>query len=297
MGSKRQRNRRDEQVHRTAELWPKIWKSIGALAAAALTLWGAVFTYKTTGAQELRTQLYQPLFTDLAITKNATESLSSEAPSPKTLPELQRTGVFERAPQHLREEFVRIADSAASLRAAVLAVRDIVIREASAQLMAIRSQELDREWHARAVARLQIPGKGISDSSTQTFRHEARGRAVDPQNPSTIVAVGGPAFVVRDWVTYPESLSLIEELWTDDDYLYFNDRLDGWYWQLTREDLRRVRRSLRDELDPIHQRLQTDANFMRLVNERPQLLKDITAMEDVLRERIRDPTLMRDLLP
>lgn len=116
----------------------------------------------------------------------------------------------------------------------------------------------------------------------------------NPQRP-LLSGPGGPTFVVRDWLTYPESLRSIETLWSDLDYLYFNPRIDGWYWQLTREDLKRSAISLESILTPVHQVLSNTQEFKYLLGARQPLLADIAAMEATLAERIRDPKQMRDL--
>jgi hypothetical protein len=130
------------------------------------------------------------------------------------------------------------------------------------------------------------------------MRHEGRSRGVDLRNPRTpeVIAPGGPAFVVRDWVSYPESIKLIEELWTDLDYLYFNDRQDAWYYQITREDLARQKTTLIDFLAPIHKTLKENPDFKLLRAARAPLRLDIATAKVEVADRIRDPKQLRDLL-
>jgi len=111
-----------------------------------------------------------------------------------------------------------------------------------------------------------------------------------------ITGPGGPAFVVRDWLTYPASVSTIEELWTAVDYLYFNETVDAWYYQLTREDLKRLNMSLREFLKPVYEILRKKSEFRLLVEARPVLLSEIADVKMDMRDRVRDPKHLRDLL-
>ena len=105
------------------------------------------------------------------------------------------------------------------------------------------------------------------------MRHAGRSRGFDVRKPGApeVSSAGGPAFVVTDWLSYPQSLKTIEELWTDVDYLYFNDRQDAWYYQITREDLARQKVTLRDFLAPVHQILSESPDFKLLLQARPAL--------------------------
>ncbi len=265
-------------------------------------MWGAVYTYKTTGATELRTQVYQPLFSDLVVIEESIEALSAERPSlMKAFPELKRTGGVELVPRGLRERILRIAEQSSKIDAAVQTVRELALREMSSRIVHLRTQESDRAWHEKTVRTLREMAKsqkGIADSFSFTMRHEGRSRGVDLRNPGTpeVSAPGGPAFVVRDWVSYPESVKIVEELWTDVDYLYFNDRQDAWYYQITREDLERQTTALLDFLAPVHKVLTESPDFKLLLQARPALRLDIATAKAEVADRIRDPKQLADLL-
>ena len=283
--------------------WKRTSAKLGLIPVATIVaIWGAGYTYKTTGATELRTQVYQPLFSDLVVVEQSIEALSAENPPlMKALPELKRTGGFELVPRDLRERILRISEQSSKVDAAVQTVRELALREMSARIVHLRTQESDRAWQQKAVRILREMSKsqkGIADSFSFTMRHEGRSRGVDLRNPGTpeVSAPGGPAFVVRDWVSYPGSIKIVEDLWTDVDYLYFNDRQDAWYYQITREDLARQKTVLVDFLAPVHKVLKESPDFKLLLKARPALRLDIATAKAEVADRIRDPKQLRDLL-
>ena len=107
---------------------------------------------------------------------------------------------------------------------------------------------------------------------------------------------GGPTFAIPDWLSYPASISTIQQLWTDFDYLYFNETTDSWYYQLTREDLKRTNTTLAEFLNPVYETLRQNADFQLLLSARPALLSEISDIKVVLAERIRDPKHLTDIL-
>ena len=281
-------------------------RRITALLAAiplgtVIAVLALAYTYKSTGSDDLRSRVYQPLFADLMSIKESVQSLAVEKPpSLKALPELKQSGAFLRVPVKIRSDFDRIADEASKVHSAALTLNELVLREISSRIMQIRAESDDREWHARTsrtLINLSLSQKGVGESVTQTFTHEARSRAMDVRNPKQpiVSAPGGPTFVVRDWLTYPGSLKVIDGLWSDLDYLYFNPRIDGWYWQLTREDLKRTGANLEAILTPVHQVLGATPKFTYLRSAREPLLVGIQSLEATLTDRILDPKQIEDL--
>lgn len=300
MGKKKRMRHRTEPVSRDGTK-KNILRLAGIPLGTLVALFGLMYTYKSTGSDELRAKVYQPLFADLIAVKESVQSVGVEKPpSTKALPELKQSGAFERVPFQIQLDLQRITDEASKIHLAVLTLNELVLREISSRIMQTRTETIDRDWHQRtshSLLELSQQQKGIGDSVTQSFTHEARSRTMDLRNPQQPVlsGPGGPTFVVRDWLTYPESLRSIETLWSDLDYLYFNPRIDRWYWQLTREDLKRSAISLERILTPVHQVLSNTQEFKYLVGARQSLLADIAAMEATLTERIRDPKQIRDL--
>lgn len=285
------------------------WKT--ARAKFTLTLLGTIvacatfiLTYKTTGADELRARVYQPLFADIVSVEESVQAISAENPAVmKALPGLKRSGAFELIPLQTQRRIVKVSEDISTFHIAIDAVREIALREMSSRILKIRSKERDQIWlkkTERILREMSKSKKGISDSVTllSAMKHEARSRAIDIRNPSQpeIAGPGGPTFVVRDWITYPGSIQIIEDLWTDVDYLYFNDRLDSWYYQLTREDLRSLSTNLTDFLRPVFQILAINSDFQLLLKTQPVLLMEVREIKKVLVDRIQDPKQIRDLI-
>lgn len=300
--------KKNKQKHRgfkpvSLPWWRKAWAKFTLIPLGTIVaIWGLAYTYKTAGANELRTQVYQPLFSDLVNVEEAVQAVSAEKPPlMKALPELKQTGALELVPNHIRERILKVSEETSTIHTAVHAVRELALREISSRISQIRSEQADRIWQQKAVSSLREMSKskkGIADSVSFTMRHEGRSRAVDVRDPNrpVITGPGGPAFVVRDWLTYPTSVGTIEELWTDVDYLYFNESVDAWYYQLTREDLRRLNTSLTEFIRPVYQILRQNSEFQLLIEARPVLLSEVAAIKAALTDRVRDPKHLRDLV-
>jgi hypothetical protein len=280
--------------------WKRAWARF--VAFPLLTVVGVltlIHAYKTVGAEELRRDVYQPLFVDVVDLVESIQAIGSEKPALMMgLTTIQKTGALQRVPTELRDRLLSARESASTLNADVLAIRELVLREMSFRIMRIRSEQEDRAWHDRAVRNLQEISKsrkGIADSTSFMFRHEGRSRGYDPKT-LMVLSAGGPAFVVRDWVEYPGSVAPIEELWSDVDYLYFNDRTDAWYYQLTREDLARVHSSLAEFIKPVHETLLQNREFKAVIEARPRLRTEAISLREAVADRVRDPKQLKDLL-
>lgn len=285
--------------------WKRAWTKfavipIGVVVAVA----GLVLTYKLTGADELRSKLYQPLYADMTKLEESLQAASIEkVPIFKALLELRQTGVLERVPVRLQERILNVLEEAPRIHMAVLDSNEIVIREMSSRIMQIRTQEEDRLWLQKTsnlLREMSASKKGISDSFTlfQGAKHSARSQSIDLRDPNkpVISGPGGPTFVINDWLGLPESLKTIEDLWKDIDYLYFNETKDLWYYRLTREDLNRHKTTLGEFLLPVHEILWQDEAFQVLRNQRAALLSKVSDIKVALTDRIRDPKQLRDLI-
>jgi hypothetical protein len=266
---------------------------------------GLIHAYKTTGANELRIQVYQPLYADILNVEQSIQAVSTEAPVfMKAFNELRGSGAFQQTPLDLQRHIVKMSEDVSTIQLAITAVRDIALREMSVRILKIRNEQKDRAWRnkAESVLREMSQSKaGFSDTATlfSKMNHEARSRSVDVSKPNQpeIAGPGGPTFVVRDWLTYPDSIKVIEDLWTDVDYLYFNDRLDSWYYQITKEDLRQQNTNLEDFLKPVFSTLNQNSDFQLLLRNRPAILVQLREIKAELEARILDPKQLGDLVP
>ena len=264
-----------------------------------------VYNYKTSDADELRALIYQPLYADLVKVENSLKAVSVDGlPLDKVLKELRQTGAIEGVPGTLKTRLMKVFEEATDVHLTALAVKEIIIREMSARIMEIRTEEADRAWQQKTsvVLREMSVGKskkGISDRFTlaEGVTHDSVGQVMDIRDPNkpVIVGPGGPIFVVRDWLGYPEAVKTIDVLWKETDFLYFNQTRYEWYYRLTREDLKRIDTSLEQYLKPVYDVLKENLDFKRLLTQRPVLLSEIVAIKDALTDRVRDPKQIPDL--
>lgn len=287
--------------------WKKAWGKFTWIPLSTIVAIVAVaYTYKTTGTDELRTNVYQPLYADLVQVENLLKALSVERlPPGKALNELRETGAIELVPETLKGRLDKVFKEATNIHMAALAAHEIAIREMSSRIMVIRTEEADRAWHQKtsvALREMQMSKKGISDSVTlgpgASVTHEYISQTIEIRGPNqpVVSGPGGPIFVIRDWLGYPESIKTIENLWKKEDYLYLNVRQDSWFYRLTREDLNRIDTTLEQFLKPVYEILKQNPDFKMLLADRPSLLSEISDMKVALTDRVRDPKQLRDLL-
>lgn len=302
------KNKKPQSISAVTLPW---WRRAGAILTiiplgAIVGIVTLAYNYKTSDADELRTLVYQPLYADLVKVENSLKAIDiKELPPDKTLKELTRTGAIERVPSSLKRRLVKAFKDSTETHMAALAVHEIIIREMSSRIMKIRTEEGDRAWFRKTSDALREMSlskseKGISDRFplAEGVTHDSISQIIDirdPQNP-IISGPGGPMFVIRDWLGYPESIKTIEHLWQKNDYLYFNARRDAWYYQLTREDLHGINTTLGQFLKPVHDVLKENPDFKILLTDRLSLLSEISDIKDALTDRVRDPKQMRDLL-
>ena len=286
--------------------WRRAWAILTIIPLGAIVgIATLAYNYKTSDADELRTLIYQPLYADLVKVENSLQAVSIDGfPPDKALRELRQTGAIERVPGTLKGRLVKVFDGAMATYMATLAVHEIVVREMSSRIMEIRTEESDHVWREKtsgALREMSMSKKGISDSFAlaEGVTHESVSQIIDVRDPTrpVIAGPGGPIFVVRDWIGYPESITTMEHLWKHNDYLYFNVRkVDSWYYRLTREDLSRIDTTLGQFLKPVHEILKQNSDFKMLLTDRLSLLSEISDIKEALTDRVRTPKQMRDLL-
>jgi hypothetical protein len=302
----RHKNKKSKQIS-TITPW---WKSAGAMLSlipfgAIVGLVTLAYNYKTSDAEELRTQLYQPLYADLNQVEKSLKAVRiHQMPLTKALNDLKRNGAVERIPSTLKDRLVKVSQEAGDIHTAALDIHEIVIREMSSRLMASRTEKVDREWLKRtsdSLREMSKSKKGKSDQFTLVggATHDYISQAFDlgdPNNP-VVSEPGGPVFTINDWLGYPASINTIEDLWKTTEYLYFHStKSESWYYRLTREDLNRLDTTLAQFLKPVYEILAQNLAFKRLLRERTNLLSEISDIKMVLTDRVRDPKQIRDLL-
>ena len=280
--------------------WRKRAAALVTLIGTLLAIWGALSSYKAIGAEELRILVYQPLYADLEKVETTINVISlDKLPPVQALKELRRTGAISRVPATLSKRIDKVFQDATKTHISALEVKEIVIREMSSRIMEIRTEEVDKAWFRKTIQVIREKPtpkkKGISDRFTMVegVTHDSRSQTFDRN--FVPVAPGGPFFTIRDWLGYPESIKVIEPLWKEVDYLYFNGDHGDWYYKLTREDLKRIDTNLEQLLKPVYKTLGESSHFKTLGTKRDTLLTEIASVKDALTDRVRDPKQIRDL--
>jgi hypothetical protein len=305
--SKRNRNKNLKQISTaTTPWWRRAWVKVTLFPLGTIIAVVALaYTYTTSGADALRSGVYQPLYADLVKVENSIISVSIEQmPFTKASNDLKQSGAIERIPGTLKERLEKVFSEAGETLIAVLSVHEFLNREMSSRIMVIRTKEADREWlqkTSNALRDMSKSEKGKSDMFTlvEGATHESVSQGFDIRDPGNPIAStpGGPIFVVRDWLEYPASIRTIEQLWKPNDYLYFNvSKSDSWEYRLTREDLNRNSTTLENFLNPVHESLKQNPSFQKLLTERQRLQSEISKLKEMVKDRIRAPKQLRDLL-
>src|SRR5258707_9492857 len=101
-----QRERREKRKRFKAP-FKSFWGKV--LGLPLLRLLGAYFTYAYTGADGLRTEIYEPLYEEIGTMERCLQSnvLEQESTS-QTYSALQKTGKLERVPKSLRDELQEV---------------------------------------------------------------------------------------------------------------------------------------------------------------------------------------------
>jgi hypothetical protein len=265
------------------------------------TLLGLALTYKYAGADDLRNKVYSPINADLEKMEGSVRGNSmTNFFSGNSLSALKQSGDFYRMPKSLQSEVAKLYEDEGQLESNVPPVTELLERQLSETIEAIRSEKSDREWAQEAAYRIRaedLKKRGVSSFSSSTFTHASRGRAIDVHDPNhpVVSGPGGPTWQINDWLSYPDSVKTVEALWSDNDFLYFDDGRDMWYYRITRYDLQQLHSTLEEFLKPTHEMLLNDVHFKNIQDQQPELLKRLALLKAKVAGRMHDPTRLTDL--
>jgi hypothetical protein len=265
-----------------------------------ISLLGLALTYKYAGADDLRNKVYSPINADLEKMEGSVRGNSmTNFFSGNSLGALKQSGDFYRMPKSLQREISKLYDNEGALEGNVAPIVELVQRQLSEKIEAIRSEKSDREWAQEAAYRIRaedLNKPGVSTFSSSTFTHAARGRGIDVRDPNhpVVSSPGGPTWEINDWLSYPESLKTVDAMWSDNDFLYFDDR-DMWYYRITRYDLQQQHTTLEEFLKPTHEVLLNDVHFKNIQNQQPELLKRLALLKAKIADRMNEPKRLKDL--
>jgi hypothetical protein len=277
-------------------------KAVLAVVLPLVPLAALCLTYTYAGADDLRAKVYQPLYSEVAGLEESLQANTIEkALVNSSLQSVKRSGDFRRMPRDLQTRVEDAYTRAESIGSDIPFIVEQVERLVSASLSHLRTQEEDRAWQRAATKRLEeewASKPGISPLMTFNFKHAGRSPGIDMRDPknSKVSSPGGPTWVINDWIGYPDSVPVIESMWKDNDYLYFDEVRDEWFYRLTREDLRRQGIDLSKLLQPLHEALLEDRHFQHLLRSETQTLTLLRTVKEELADRIRTPKRVRDLI-
>lgn len=128
-------------------------KAALGLTLAFLTVYA---TYKYTGAEELRTQVYSPLNSELSTIESSLNANSASQPIVRNqLNSLMQSGQFYRLPKSLQLEIANFYSDCGQLQSNVVRVTELLERELSRRIQLIKSEESDSKWISEASARIR----------------------------------------------------------------------------------------------------------------------------------------------
>ncbi len=295
----RSKPKRKESGHDT---WvSKVSKIARWPSGVAIGLFGFYLTYVYAGADQLRSEVYQPLYSEVILLEQPLRVNSIDKPLHEdTLNSLQQSGRFGRIPKSLRDEIQQFYKRASDLHGLTFFLMPEISRQVSLHVRDLRTEELDRAWVEDMVKHLRV----LSEAHDGTIKfqfynlcHAMVSPVTDIRDPRNVFIVlpGGPTWQIADWLGFPKSAADLEPCWTDSQFLIFDEMHTFWYNRITREDLARKGITLTQFLSPIHGAITADPNFQSYVRMRPDTLSRLETVKTKLVERIRQPKKLADL--
>jgi len=278
----------------------KLWASIIGLPIIGIV--GLYLTYTYTGADGLRTEVYEPLYEEVGKIENCLQAnvLEQGFTSP-TYEALQKTGKLERIPKSLRAELQDAYAKSGTSWGYLLPVLHRIEILTPDQIKQVRTPGDDVEWTQKTVKQLnrELDLRGLGGVYARfQFQHTGHSFAIDQRDPAH-PKISEPAAVtwqVNDWLGYPKSAEDVDSLWNQVSYLEFDPKVETWIYRITREDLDRKHFSLQEFLKPVYVRLSADADFQQLVSGEREALQLIRDLKQTLAERVKTPKELRDLI-
>jgi hypothetical protein len=205
MAVKRKKSRRSK---RFVIAWMRDLPRWGnALLAGMLSIvpvFALCWTYKSTGADELRNKVYQPLYMDLAKTEAAIDGVSPYGTN--LVGAMAADGRLERIPPSVRRKITGLYPEFGELQSAMFTVKRAIQQQPSLCVSQTRTEESDRTWATAIATKLRsAPEVGISSLYQFKMKHAGRSAALDVRNPehAKVAFPGGPTFTILDWLNYP----------------------------------------------------------------------------------------------
>jgi hypothetical protein len=267
-----------------------------------LGLLGLYFTYTYTGADGLRTEIYEPLYEEVGTMERCLQSnVLEQGFTSQTYASLQKTGKLSRVPKSLRDDLQEVYSKGGESWGHLFPVLHRVEILVPERIRQIRSADDDTAWTQKTVEQLnrEIDLRGLGGVYARfQFQHTGHSFAIDQRDPAH-PRVSQPAAVTwdtNDWLNYPKSVDDIEKVWKQDAYLEFHPKLEYWFYRITGEDLERNHLSLREFLQPTYLKLSEEPDFQQLSSREKEALELTKNLKQKLAERVETPKKLRDLI-
>jgi hypothetical protein len=260
------------------------------------------FTYTYTGADGLRTEIYEPLYEEVGTMERCLQSnVLEQGFTSQTYSALQKTGKLVRVPKSLRDELQEVYAKGGESWGHLFPVLhrvEILIPERVRQ---IRNAEDDAAWTQKTVEQLnrEMDLRGLGGIYARfQFQHTGHSFAIDQRDPThpKVSLPAGVRWDANDWLSYPKSVDDIEKVWKQDAYLEFHPKLEIWLYRITGEDLARNHLSLKEFLQPTYVKLSDDPDFQQLASREKDTLELTKDLKQKLAERVDTPKKLRDLI-
>jgi len=294
-----QRLRKEKRRRLRAHLktfWAKV------IGFPVLALVGLYFTYTYTGADSLRTEIYEPLYEEVGTIERCLQSnVLEQVFASQTYSALQKTGKLERVPRSLRDELQEVYAKGGESWGHLFPVLhqvEILIPE---RVRRIRSADDDAAWTQKTVEQLNreldLRGMGGIYARFQ-FQHTGHSFVIDQRDPThpRIAEPAGVRWDANDWLRYPTSADDIEKVWKQDTYLEFHPTFNVWFYRITGQDLTRNHLTLKEFLQPTYLKLSDDLDFQQLASREKEALELTKDLKQKLAERVGTPKKLRDLV-
>lgn len=271
--------------------------SVGTL----LALVGAYVNYINSGADSLRTEVYEPLYSEVTLMEQSIQSLTpSRTFETKTFESLAQKGELYRLPKSIRSDVQHTYEEATRLQGEVLFSDRSAETLVAQQIQRIRAPESDRKFvDAIALAENAHPTKDLFGGPTFSFslQHAARGPSLDLRDPRhpKFGSPGSITWQVKDWAEFPISAQKIDKIWSSDQFISFDEIRDLWFVRITRADLQQANLTLEQFLQPPYDDLMKEQSFRHLVATRIAILQDVTTLKQELAARIESPKKLGDI--
>jgi hypothetical protein len=277
--------------------WRKAKKLLLAVPFAAA--YGVYAGYINTGADNLRVDIYQPLYKEIATLDQSLQANNFEQNySSDALESLKRNGNLLRIPKSLQAKILLAYDKTGQVRGHVFPVLQRIAIIVPAQVNLIRNQGNDLAWADRAVKQLNTQNDpNLLGMISSTFRHAGHSPALDVRDPKhiRISSPGSITWQINDWLLFPKSAADVTEIWTEPTYLTFDEQDRYWQYRITRDDLALNRLTLEEFLKPLYQQLSNDPDFQHLMHDEKDALAAVNDVKLLLGSRVEQPKQWRDI--